>query len=219
MTDSPTVVIADDHPVFRLGVRMALMRGNFEVLAEASDREGAVNAAIRERPDVCLLDVCMPGGGIEAAHRIKRALPSTYIVMLTVSTNTDDVLASLRAGAIGYLPKDTRPDRLPAALCGVLKGEAALPRALVGRVLEEVRDFPSAVPPARPVRVGDIELTPRESEILRMLGSGLTTLEVGEILSLSPITVRRHISAGVAKLGVANRDAAIAAIEPVTHIA
>jgi DNA-binding CsgD family transcriptional regulator len=69
------------------------------------------------------------------------------------------------------------------------------------------------------VRVGEIELTPRESEILRMLGSGLTTLEIGEILSLSPITVRRHISAGVAKLGVADRNAAIAAIEPVTQIA
>jgi DNA-binding NarL/FixJ family response regulator len=219
MTELPTVVIADDHPVFRLGVKMALTRGNFAVLAEASDREGAVNAVIRERPDVCLLDVCMPGGGIEAASRITKAVPSTYIVMLTVSTNTNDVLASLRAGAVGYLPKDTRPDRLPAALCGVLKGEAALPRALVGRVLQEVRDLPSAVPPARPVRVGEIELTSRESEILRMLGSGLTTLEIGDILSLSPITVRRHISAGVAKLGVADRKAAIAAIEPVAHIA
>ena len=167
---------------------------------------------------MCPLDVCMPGGGIEAASRITKAVPSTYIVMLTVSTNTNDVLASLRAGAVGYLPKDTRPDCLPAALCGVLKGEAALPRALVGRVLQEVRGLPPR-PPARRVRVGEIELTPRESEILRMLGSGLTTLEIGEILSLSPITVRRHISAGVAKLGVADRNAAIAAIEPVTQIA
>ena len=209
---APTIVIADDHQVIRLGVRMALMRGGFNVLAEAADRDGAVSAVLRERPDVCLLDIHMPGGGIEAASRIAEAGVATSVVMLTVSDSTDDVLAALRAGAVGYLPKDTSPDRLPAALCGVLKGEAALPRALVGLVLHEFRDYTAAV--ADPVRVGEVELTVRESEILRMLGSGLTTLEVGEILSLSPVTVRRHISAGVAKLGVADREAAIRAIEP-----
>jgi DNA-binding NarL/FixJ family response regulator len=210
---APSIVIADDHPAIRLGVRMALMRGGFKVLAEAGDRDGAVSAVLRERPDVCLLDVRMPGGGIEAAERLAQEAPSTSVVMLTVSSSTDDVLAALRAGAVGYLPKDTHPDRLPAALCGVLKGEAALPRALVGLVLHEFRDYTAAA--ADPVRVGEVELTARESEILRMLRSGLTTAEIGEILALSPITVRRHISAGVAKLGVADREAAIRAIEPV----
>ncbi len=209
----PTIVIADDHQVTRLGVRMALMRGGFHVVAEAADCEGAVTAVLRERPDVCLIDVCMPGGGIETARRLAEAAPSTSVVMLTVSTNTEDLLAALRAGAVGYLPKDTSPDRLPAALCGVLKGEAALPRTLVGRVLQEFRAFTVGAT-ADPVRVGEVRLTPRESEILRMLGSGMTTLEVAEILSVSPVTVRRHISAGVAKLGVADRDAAIRAIEP-----
>jgi len=209
---APTVVIADDHPAIRLGVRMALMRGGFAVVAEAADSGGAVSAVLRERPDVCLLDVRMPGGGIAAASRLAEAAPSTSVVMLTVSDSADDVLAALRAGAVGYLPKDTCPDRLPAALCGVLKGEAALPRALVGFVLNRFRDYTAAA--ADPVRVGEVELTARESEILRMLRSGLTTAEVSEILSLSPVTVRRHISAGVAKLGVADRDAAIRAIEP-----
>ena len=213
VSSGPTIVIADDHPPTRLGVRMALMRGGFDVVAEAADHDGAVSAVLRERPDVCLLDIRMPGGGIEAASRLAQDAPSTLTVMLTVSNSTDDVLAALRAGAVGYLPKDTRPDRLPAALCGVLKGEAALPRALVGLVLHEFRDYTAAA--ADPVRVGEVELTARESEILRMLRSGLTTVEVGEILSLSPVTVRRHISAGVAKLGVADRDAAIRAIEPV----
>ena len=96
--------------------------------------------------------------------------PSTSVVMLTVSDSTDDVLAALRAGAVGYLPKDTRPDRLPAALCGVLKGEAALPRALVGLVLTRFRDYTAAA--ADPVRGGAVELSARESEILRCSARG-----------------------------------------------
>jgi DNA-binding NarL/FixJ family response regulator len=214
----PTIVIADDHQVIRLGVRMALMRGGFHVVAEAADSDGAVSAVLRECPDVCLLDIRMPGGGIETARVLAEVAPSTSVVMLTVSTDTQDVLESLRAGAVGYLPKDTSPDRLPAALCGVLKGEAALPRTLVGRVLQEFRAL-TAGAVANPVRVGEVQLTPRESEILRMLGSGRTTIEVANMLSLSPITVRRHISAGVAKLGVADRDAAIRAIEPIAATA
>ncbi|HEY2631544.1 MAG TPA: response regulator transcription factor [Solirubrobacteraceae bacterium] len=209
----PTIVIADDNQVVRMGVRMALMRGGFQVVGEAADCEGTVSAVLRERPDVCLLDVRMPGGGIEAAQQVAEVAPSTSVVMLTVSTSTEDVLGSLRAGAVGYLPKDTSPDRLPAALCGVLKGEAALPRVLVGRVLQEFRSF-TAGAIGGPVRVGNVQLTPRESEILRMLGSGLTTVEVADMLSLSPVTIRRHISAGVAKLGVADRSAALRAIEP-----
>jgi DNA-binding NarL/FixJ family response regulator len=211
----PTIVIADHQQVTRLGVRMALMRGGFQVVGEAAECDAAVRAVIRERPDVCLLDVSIPGGGIETARRVAEAAPTTSVVMLTVSTNTEDLLAALRAGAVGYLPKDTSPDRLPAALSGVLKGEAALPRTLVGRVLQEFRAFTAASAANGPVRVGNVHLTPRESEILRMLGSGLTTVEVADLLSLSPVTVRRHISAGVAKLGVADRDAAIKAIEPI----
>ncbi len=209
---SPTIVIADDHPAIRLGVRMALMRGGFSVVGEAPDRDGAVSAVLREHPDVCLLDVRMPGGGIEAAAEIAERAPATSVVMLTVSTSTDDLLASLRAGAVGYLPKDTRPDRLPAALCGVLKGEAALPRSLVGLVLTRFRDYTAVA--EQPVRVGDVQLSSRESEILRLLRAGRSTLEIGQMLSLSPVTVRRHISSGVAKLGVADRAAAVRAIEP-----
>lgn len=204
---APSAVIADDHPVIRQGVRMALTRGGFEVLAEVADGDEAVEAVLRLRPDVCLLDISMPVDGIEAAARITEAQVATRVVMLTVSDRTEDVIAALRAGAVGYLPKDTHPDRLPAALCGVLKGEAALPRELVGRVLHEFRGFTEEV--AYPVRVGEVELSTRESEIFRMLHSGRSTSEISELLSLSPITVRRHISAGVAKLGVADRKAAI----------
>jgi DNA-binding NarL/FixJ family response regulator len=211
---APTVVIADDHQITRLGVRMALLGDGFDVVGEAEDRDGAINAVLAREPDVCLLDIYMPGGGLEAAQAIADRAPSTAVVMLTVSDSTEDILAALRAGAVGYLPKDTRPDRLAAALCGVLKGEAALPRALVGRVLSEFRGL--SAPAADPLRIGGVELTSRESEILRLLRSGKTTLEIGALLSLSPITVRRHISTGVAKLGVADRDAALRAIEPLS---
>jgi DNA-binding NarL/FixJ family response regulator len=208
---APTVVLADDHPPIRLGVRMALMRGGFRVLAEAADGDGAVEAVLRERPDLCLLDVRMPGGGgVEAAARLSKLAPATAVVMLTVSASAEDLLAALRAGARGYLPKDTSPDSLPAALRGVLKGEAALPRTFVGRMLHEMRELPA--PDSAPVRAGGIELTARESEILRMLRSGLSTLEIAERLSLSPVTVRRHLSAGAAKLGADGRDEALRAI-------
>lgn len=205
------MVTADDHPATRLGVQMALARGGFRVVAEAGDCEEAVAAVARERPDICLLDVCMPGGGIEAARRISASGARTAVVMLTVSRDRGDVLAALRAGAVGYLPKDTHPDRLPAALCGVLSGEAALPRALMGLVLQSLRE--DSVLLAGSVRVGEVTLSAREAEVLRLLRSGLTTAEVGATLSLSPVTVRRHVSAGVAKLGVADRSAAIRAVE------
>jgi DNA-binding NarL/FixJ family response regulator len=211
MSGRRTLVLADDHPATRLGVRMAVTRGGFEVLAEAADREGAVEAVLRERPDICLLDVYMPGGGIEAAAILSQEAPATDVVMLTVSASPDLMLAALRAGAKGYLLKDTSPERLPAALYGVLDGEAALPRALLGRVLPEFRHIPAA--DAAPLLVNGVELTARESEILRLLRSGLSTSEIGERLSLSPVTVRRHISAGVAKLGAADRDEAVRAID------
>jgi DNA-binding NarL/FixJ family response regulator len=206
----PTVVIADDHPPIRFGVRMALIEGGFRVLAEAADADGAIDAVLRERPAVCLLDVKMPGGGIEAAVRLAELAPDTAVVMLTVSASAEDLLAALRAGARGYLPKDMAPNRLAAALNGVLRGEAALPRTFVGRMLHELRALPAQ--PEAPLRVGDVELTSRESEILRLLRAGRSTVEIGELLSLSPVTVRRHISTAGAKLGAVGRDEALQAI-------
>lgn len=208
----PTVVLADDHPAIRLGVRMALLAGGLRVLAEASDCDGAVKAVLRERPDVCLLDVFMPGGGIQAAAAIAALAPATAIVMLTVSQDTEHLLGALRAGAVGYLPKDMPPHRLPAALRGVLDGETALPRALVGPVLGKLRELPGGASGAQ--QMAGLGLTSREDEIMRLLRSGLRTADIGRTLSLSPVTVRRHISAAVAKLGVADRSEAIRVLTP-----
>jgi len=209
----PTVVIADDHQITRMGVRRALTDGGFEVLSEADDGPAAVEQVLAQAPDVCLLDISMPGGdGLEAAAEISQRSPTTLVVMLTVSDRLEDVLGAMRVGAVGYLPKDTRPDRLPAALCGVIKGEAAFPRTLMGRMLGELQLMSAGVAEAR--NPEESELTPREAQILELLRSGASTIQIGRMLSLSPITVRRHISASMAKLGVSDRDAALRAISP-----
>jgi len=135
------VLIADDHAATRAGVRESVTDdGGFEVCAEASTAQEAIDLALSEKPDLCLLDVHMPGEGIRAATAITETLPDCAVVMLTVSRNDSDLFHSLRAGAAGYLLKDTDPGRLPDALRGVLAGEAAVPRALVARLIHEFRD-------------------------------------------------------------------------------
>jgi DNA-binding NarL/FixJ family response regulator len=205
------VVIADDHAAARAGVRTALEHGGFVVCAEASDGPGAVAAALRERPDAVLLDVHMPGGGgIEAAAEIAEQLSGTAIAMLTVSADDEDLFAAIQAGAAGYLLKDVDPVRLPFALAGVLAGEAAIPRLLVGRIVAELGGRRRRrVPLAR----GGAELTPREWEILELLHAGASTAEVAQRLGVSQVTVRRHVSTVLRKLQVPDRGAAFALLD------
>ena len=203
-----SVLLADDHAAVRAGIRLALAGEGFNVVAEAADGPGAVEAALRERPDIALLDVKMPGGGIKAAEEIVDALPTTTVVMLTVSRDDDDLFAALRAGAAGYLLKDTDPGRLPFALRGVLEGEAALPRGLVARLIDEFRTRGKRrrLPL---MRQRGVELTEREWEVLEFLHDGLTTAEIAERLSISPVTVRRHVSEILKKLRVTSREEAV----------
>jgi DNA-binding NarL/FixJ family response regulator len=205
------VLIADDHPLVRDGVRNALTTHGVDVCAEASDSPGAVLAALRERPDVCLLDIAMPGNGIVAAQEISERLPETAVVMLTVSEDEHDLLASVRAGAVGYLLKDSDPDRLAIALQAVVSGEAALPRRLMARVLDHVRTGDQRRRLGLRIPRG-VALTEREWEVLALLHDELSTHEVAARLAVSPVTVRRHLSTAVAKLGVADRDAALALV-------
>jgi len=201
-----TVLVADDHAPTRAGVRDALGDDGFTVVAEAAGADAAVELALRERPDVCLLDVHMPGGGIAAAARITENLPESAVVMLTVSRDDEHLFAALRAGAAGYLLKDMDPARLAPALRGVVAGEAAVPRTLVARVVEEFRS--SERRPSLPlVRRRGARLTPRESEVIELLRERLTTAEIAHRLGLSAVTVRRHISSILAKLQVPDRRA------------
>jgi DNA-binding NarL/FixJ family response regulator len=200
------VVIADDHAPTRAGVRDALDGDGFAVVAEAHDGPTAVDAALREQPDVCLLDIHMPGSGIAAATTIGERVPNAAVVMLTVSRDDDDLFASLKAGAMGYLPKDMDPGRLAAALRGVLDGEAAVPRTLMARVLREFRttERKRSLPF---LKQRGVHLTSREHEVLEMLGEELTTAEIALRIGRSPVTVRRHVSALLSKLDVPDRKA------------
>jgi DNA-binding NarL/FixJ family response regulator len=201
-----SVVIADDHAPTRAGVRASLDGGDFVVVAEAHDADSAVAAVHREQPDVVLLDIHMPGSGIAAAVTIGERFTDVAVVMLTVSRDDDDLFASLKAGAMGYLLKDMDPTRLAPALQGVLDGEAALPRTLVARVLSEFRTAERR--PSLPfLKQRGVQLTDREHEVLVMLRDGLSTAEIANRLGRSPVTVRRHVSATLAKLRVPDRKA------------
>jgi DNA-binding NarL/FixJ family response regulator len=202
------VLIADAQASTRAGIRMALDRHGFTVCAEVTNADDAVAAAIRERPDVCLIDASLPGGGITAAEEISTRAPDAAIVMLSGSAGDDELFACVRAGARGYLSKDMDPGRLPFALRGVLSGEAAVPRPLVARMLEELRARERGRHASQLARLG-VELTRREREVLGLLERGLQTSEMAERLEISSVTVRRHLSELLRKLGVPDREAAV----------
>ncbi len=203
------VLIADDHAPSRDDVRRALEGDErFRVCASTADAAEAIRAAVLERPDVCLLDIRMPGSGLAAAWEIAARLPQAKIVMFTVSDDDADLFAALRAGADGYLLKTMNLQRLPDALDGVHSGEAAMPRTLVARLLERFR---GREPRWRQLVTDDFSgrLTSREWEVLGLLAQGLSTSGIARRLVLSNSAVRVHIAAIVRKLGVPDRAAAI----------
>jgi DNA-binding NarL/FixJ family response regulator len=202
------VLVADDHPAVRTGVRAGLESGGLNVCAEVSNAKEAVEAALRERPDVCLLDIRMPGSGIWAAKQITEQLEGTIVVMLTVSSGEEELFESLRAGASGYLLKETNPEQLPDLLRAAAAGEAPVPPRLVARLVDEFRRRGRRRYVALPERPS-VELTSREYEVLELLQTGLTPADVAERLYLSKVTVRRHISSVIKKLGAPSRDDAV----------
>jgi two-component system nitrate/nitrite response regulator NarL len=136
----PRVLIADDHAPTRAALRGELEEAGIVVCAEESTGDGALDAALRERPDLCLLDVSMPGGdGISTAAAIAGRIPGTRVALITATPNAEDALAAARAGADGYLGKDIAPGRLPVVIRAILDGESAYPRRLLGRLLAELR--------------------------------------------------------------------------------
>jgi DNA-binding NarL/FixJ family response regulator len=168
-----------------------------EVCAEAADAEEAIRAAMRQQPDVCLVGRQIPGGGLYAVRGICRAAPNAAVVVLAVLSDPEDLLEAVRAGAIGYVPEALSAERLRRVIRAADANEAVVPRAMVLELLLELRGG----------GVGGDVLTVRETQVLGMLRRGHTTAAIAERLEIAPVTVRRHISELVHKLGVQDRSA------------
>jgi DNA-binding NarL/FixJ family response regulator len=203
------VLVADARPSVRLGLTAALERDGFEVVAHGGTSEEASNAAAVTRPDACLIDAQLRGGGLEAARRIKYRGPATEIVIVTEALSDVELLEALRAGASGYLLKQSDPGHFSIALRDVLAGNAAFPRVLVGGLIQNRSSMESARRRQIERRLG-VEFTVREWQVMDRLLRPLTTEEVAAALGISAVTVRRHVSDAVRKLGVQDRAAALA---------
>jgi DNA-binding NarL/FixJ family response regulator len=196
------VFLADDHPVVRQGLRTFLeSRPGIEVVGEAGDGDAVVAGVEQLRPDVVLMDLVMPGGGgLGAIRRIRERAPDTRVVVLTSFASDDQVIPAVQAGAAAYLLKDVEPSGLEAAIRLVHQGEALLDPQIAGRVMEQV---------AHPSPGGDLaSLTPREREVLQLLGRGLSNRELADTLVVSEKTVKTHVSNILMKLGVHDRTQA-----------
>src|SRR5262249_17555388 len=203
----PSVLVADDHYPTRERLRSRLVGAGFRVRTVA-DTAAAISAVEDEAPDLCLLDVNMPGGGLYAVTKIHEIARVTVIVMLTVSRNVDDLFDALQAGATGYLLKDVRLSSLPGLLYRALAGEALLTGPLAARVVEKFRErgrrrriLATHAPTG--------ELTRREWQVLELLARHLTTAEIAHRLFLEPVTVRTHVASILRKLQVPTRQAAV----------
>jgi DNA-binding NarL/FixJ family response regulator len=207
-----TIVLIEDEDLVRASVRQILEEHGFAVRGEAAGAAAGIETALRERPQICLVDIELhDGDGIEVARRVYREMPETAVVIFSGSSRQEDLLDAIRAGAAGYLLKDMDPDRLAHALRGVVDGEAAIPRPLMAALVRELQ-----TQGRRKAMIGlgtRVELTRREWEVLDLLCDRLVTRQIAERLSVSPVTVRRHISEIVRKLGVDNRAQAVALVE------
>ena len=193
MTDRLRLLIADREAT-RVGIRMAL-DGDVEICAEVDDAEQAIRAAKREQPDVCLVGDDLAGSGIAAVRGICRAAPDAAVVVLTEVHDVDLLLDCVRAGAVGYVPGALDAERLRRIVRAAGEREAVVPRSMVLELLLELRGRGN----------GADALTTRESQVLGMLRRGHSTAEIADRLVIAPVTVRRHISELVRKLGVEGR--------------
>jgi DNA-binding NarL/FixJ family response regulator len=197
------VVIADDHPLLRQGLRGLLATlDQAEVVAEACTAEQAVRAAIDHAADVVVMDLHMPGGGIEATRRLRERAPQVRILVLTMHEDHQQVFAAVRAGARGYLLKSAEPDEIIRALLAVADGHAIFSPAIAAHLIDffvcsaaQSQVFP--------------QLTDREREVLDLIAAGQNNQAIARKLGLSLKTVRNHVSNTFAKLQVADRAQAI----------
>ncbi|RST86066.1 response regulator transcription factor [Aquibium carbonis] len=208
MTRKITVIVVDDHPLYRSGVVRTLEDdGGFDVVAEGSDAANAVQLAMLHKPDLIILDISMPGSGLEAAKRIAEVVPRTRIAMLTVSEADDDIVRALDLGAAGYIQKGIGGPELVRVARGIAAGQSYVAPGLAARLLVGMRTRTNGGP-------ANTELTAREEQILRLVAKGLSNKEVGRSLNLQEKTVKHYMTNILQKLQVRNRvEATIKAAE------
>jgi NarL family two-component system response regulator LiaR len=196
-----TILIADDHEVVRNGIRSYIETiPDFHVVGEASSGEDALKMVSDLIPDILLLDLIMPGmDGIETTRRVKRISPRTQVVVLTSYHEDVHIFPALKAGAISYILKDMKMDKLVEALRRALQGEVTLHPLVAARVLQNIRGENSEDPPLF------TELTERETDVLKLIANGLTNSQIAEKLVISENTVKGHVSNILSKLHLADR--------------
>ena len=205
MSPAPiTILLVDDHEVVRRGVRTYLETlPEFKVVAEAGSGEEAVEAVQEHIPDVVLLDLIMPGiDGVETTRRIKKASPRTQVVVLTSFHDDAHVFPALKAGAVSYVLKDMKMDRLAEVIVKASQGEVTLHPRVAARVLQNLRGESSEEPQLF------TELTERELEVLKEIAGGLSNTQIAEKLVISEYAVKGHVSNILSKLHLADRTQA-----------
>jgi two-component system, NarL family, nitrate/nitrite response regulator NarL len=207
MTDTSAIriCIADDHPLFREGVVRTLSESEaLLVVGEAGDAEGAVRIAAAERPDLILLDVSMPGGGLAALTQIMKMDAPPKVVMLTVAEDDDVVLGALKAGAVGYILKGVGSRELVAIIRDIADGQSYLSPSLAMKLLNQMQSTGGNSRNAEPIN----DLSKREEDILKLVAKGLSNREVGDALDLQEKTVKHYMTSILQKLHVRNRTEA-----------
>jgi DNA-binding NarL/FixJ family response regulator len=202
------VVVADGDAATRTGVRIALRAGGISDCGEVGTARELVASVALSQPDVCLVDVRLSGDGIAAATEIAAFGQAPHVIMLAADVDEQDFLAAMRIGAVGYIHKGIAPARLPAVVRGVLRGEAAIPRKFAPMLIENLH---------RPSRVryrglrdwGGVGLSSRELQVLDLLREGQSTREIATNLSISEVTVRRHVGSALKRLRVQSRAEAL----------
>ncbi|MCU1682278.1 MAG: DNA-binding response regulator, NarL/FixJ family, contains and domain [Amycolatopsis sp.] len=204
-TENLRVLVVDDHPLFRFGVCTLLdSEPSITVVGEASSGVNSVGAASELKPDVVVMDLHLPDiSGVQATRLIVAERPETGVLMLTMSDDSESVFAAMRAGARGYLLKDAEPDEIIRAVQAVSRREAIFGPDIATRVLGFFNSAQQSLDPVFP------ELTGREREVLALIAAGRSNPVIAQTLSLSPKTVRNHISSVFSKLRVADRAEAI----------
>ena len=202
-----SVLIVDDAELFREALKAAFTQEGFSVVAVAGDAMSGIDLAREHEPDLVMLDLLMPGmSGLEVVGTIQKASPRSRVVLLTASESAEDLLESVKAGASGYLTKDTPLPRLAAAMRDVLAGGAAISPAMGGKLFTALRDL---LRHDGSTSLRTPGLTGREIEILALVGEGKTSKEIADELYISENTVRNHVRNILDKLGMKSRFEAV----------